>query len=227
MDDVPSLIDPLDKVLVVLVACLVIGVANQFYGLALKGYGLIRRGRYFDAFCDVALWFLALPGFGIVAATLITEVPDGLFRAGVALLGVGGAGLVLTQGRNETGLFAKAVTGLVSLYGIVGTYGCASFLSDTLSDARLLALGLTTGIVAMAFSFLPQRSGIDSGLWQSLTPLSPSTPTPNAHELGCDATSWTSARGANYVTAGIDKNQPQVLFPFTLPPSRSSRVAPR
>jgi len=44
--------------------------------------------------------------------------------------------------------------GLVSLYGIMGSYGITAFVGDTLSYCRLLALGLTTSIVAMAFNLL-------------------------------------------------------------------------
>ncbi|HLG29132.1 MAG TPA: hypothetical protein VI387_02880, partial [Candidatus Brocadiales bacterium] len=47
-----------------------------------------------------------------------------------------------------------AITGMVSLYGILGTYGCTSFIGDILSYSRLLALGLTTSIVAMSFNII-------------------------------------------------------------------------
>ncbi|MDP6438792.1 MAG: V-type ATP synthase subunit I, partial [Candidatus Brocadiia bacterium] len=56
-----------------------------------------------------------------------------------------------------------AATGLVSLYGIAGTYGCVSFVGDMLSYSRLLALGLTTGIVGMAFNVI-------GGLFRSAPP---------------------------------------------------------
>ena len=63
-------------------------------------------------------------------------------------------GLVLTQGRHETTLVAKAITGLVSLYGILGSYGCVTFIGDMLSYARLLALGLTTAIIGMSINIM-------------------------------------------------------------------------
>ncbi len=61
---------------------------------------------------------------------------------------------MLTQGRREKTFLAKAITGLVSLYGILGTYGATSFIGDTLSYSRLLALGLTTMIVGMSFNII-------------------------------------------------------------------------
>jgi V/A-type H+-transporting ATPase subunit I len=83
---------------------------------------------------------------------IMRDVPESFHSVGLVLAGIGGVGLVLTQGRKEKGIVAKGVTGLVSLYGVLGTYGVTAFIGDTLSYSRLLALGLTTSIVAMAFN---------------------------------------------------------------------------
>lgn len=55
-------------------------------------------------------------------------------------------GIVLLGYRNLKGIFGRIGLGLYSLYGISG------FLGDTLSYSRLVALGLTTGIVAMVIN---------------------------------------------------------------------------
>jgi len=149
-----ALIDPLDQAVIVLLACLGLGVANQLYGIALKGYGLLRRGDVWGALFDAGLWLVVIPGFLILVSTLFLSPPAWLFRLGLVLLAGGGVGLVLTQGRHEKGIVAKAVTGLVSLYGIMGSYGCVSFVADALSYSRLLALGLTTSIVGMSFNII-------------------------------------------------------------------------
>jgi V/A-type H+-transporting ATPase subunit I len=154
--DALAVVKPLDKAVALLMVCLGIGVANQLYGICLKGYGLIRRGKVAAAVFDAGLWLLALPGFLIVVSPLFLPTPGGLFRVGLAVFGAGAAGLVLTQGRHEKGFFARAVTGLVSLYGILGTYGCVSFIGDMLSYSRLLALGLTTSIVGMSFNIIAE-----------------------------------------------------------------------
>jgi V/A-type H+-transporting ATPase subunit I len=62
--------------------------------------------------------------------------------------------LVLTQGRKEKGLLGKGITGVVSLYGILGTYGATSFMSDALSYSRLLALGMATGILGLSINMM-------------------------------------------------------------------------
>ncbi|MFH1422311.1 MAG: V-type ATP synthase subunit I, partial [Planctomycetota bacterium] len=69
---------------------------------------------------------------------------------------VGALSLILTQGRHEKTFVGKAVTGVVSLYGILGTYGTTSFIGDVLSYSRLLALALTTGIIGMAFNIIAE-----------------------------------------------------------------------
>jgi len=147
-----AVLDPLEKAVGMLLACLGLGVASQFYGLILKGYGLLRRGDLWGAVFDVGLWLLAIPAFLGVASALFVELPGRVFRAALAVLILAGIGLVLTQGRQEKNVFARIVTGLVSLYGITGSYGCMSFVADVLSYSRLLALGLTTTVVGMSFN---------------------------------------------------------------------------
>jgi V/A-type H+-transporting ATPase subunit I len=147
-------INPLDKPVPMLLAALAIGVCNQLYGIVLKGYGMWRRGNVAGAIFDAGLWLLVLPGFLILGGKMFFPEPGWLFKLGVGLFGVGGLGLILTQGRSEKSFFGKAITGVVSLYGILGSYGCVAFLGDMLSYSRLLALGLTTSIVAMSFNMM-------------------------------------------------------------------------
>jgi V/A-type H+-transporting ATPase subunit I len=147
-------VDPLDKPVLMLLVALGLGVLNQLYGVALKGYGLLRRGQVLDAVFDAGLWLLMIPAFLITSSKLFFPVPAWLFHAGVALLAVAGLALVLTQGRHEKALSAKLITGLVSLYGILGSYGCVAFLGDMLSYSRLIALGLTTSIIGMSFNIM-------------------------------------------------------------------------
>jgi len=149
-----ALIDPLEKAVVMLIVCLCIGIINQLYGIVLKGYGLLRRGDVLGAVFDAGLWLLMIPCFLIVVSPLFFATPQALFRLALMVMLVVMVGLVLTQGRKEKGIVAKGITGLVSIYGILGSYGCVSFIGDMLSYSRLLALGLTTSIVGMSFNII-------------------------------------------------------------------------
>jgi V/A-type H+-transporting ATPase subunit I len=64
------------------------------------------------------------------------------------LAGVSALVLLLTQGRNNKSIAGKFFGGLYGLYGITG------YLGDTLSYSRLLALGLSSGLIGWAFNIL-------------------------------------------------------------------------
>lgn len=147
-------IDPMAKTILALVFALGIGMLNQFYGICLKMYGAIRNRDWMGAFSDGVCWLVTLPGFIIIASRLIVDVPQRLFSIGLVLFAAGALGLIATQGRDIKNPVGRIAGGLVSLYGIMGSYGISAFIGDTLSYCRLLALGLTTSIVAMSFNLI-------------------------------------------------------------------------
>ncbi|MBM2835708.1 MAG: V-type synthase subunit [Candidatus Brocadiaceae bacterium] len=148
------ILDPLSKPVIALLIAIGLGVLNQFYGITLRMYGEILRKNILNAICDGLLWLIILPGFLILISTIFLKVPGYLVSIGKYLAIIGAAGLVSTQGRNEKGIAGKIFTGIVSLYGIVGTYGCSGFIGDILSYTRILALSLTTTIIGMAFNIV-------------------------------------------------------------------------
>ncbi len=149
-----QVMDPLADPVTMLVAALSIGMLNQFYGIGLKMYGAARQGDWVTAICDGLLWLITLPGMVIAISTIFVDLPGPVFKLGVGMFAVGAIGLVLTQGRDAEGIVAKIGTGVVSLYGIVGSYGCTAFIGDTLSYCRLLALALTTSIVGLTVNMI-------------------------------------------------------------------------
>ncbi len=149
-----TVLDPMEQPVVLLLAALGIGVLNQFFAIGLKMYGLIKQGDKWSAVCDGLFWLIALPGFIVLVSGMFMTPPAPLYYVGLALFLGGALGLVLTQGRESKNPIARLMTGLVSLYGIVGSYGITAFIGDTMSYCRLLALGLTTSIVAMSFNMI-------------------------------------------------------------------------
>src|SRR3990167_5520310 len=148
------ILDPLSKPVIALLIVIGLGVLNQFYGITLRMYGEILRKNIMNAICDGLLWLIMLPGFLILTATIFLKIPDYVVSIGKYLAIIGAAGLISTQGRNEKGIAGKIFTGIVSLYGIVGTYGCSGFIGEILSYTRILALSLTTTIIGMAFNIV-------------------------------------------------------------------------
>ncbi|MDN3514547.1 MAG: hypothetical protein NG747_09115 [Candidatus Brocadia sp.] len=149
-----TLLDPLSKPVIALLFTIGLGVLNQFFGIVLRMYGELRKKNIMNAICDGLLWLITLPGFLILISAFFMETPSHIINAGKYMAIVGAVGLIATQGRSEKGIIGKIFTGIISLYGIVGTYGCSSFIGDTLSYTRVLALSLTTTIVGMAFNIV-------------------------------------------------------------------------
>jgi V/A-type H+-transporting ATPase subunit I len=147
-------LDPMDKTIAALLIALGIGVLNQFFGIILKMYGALRARHFMEAFSDGVCWIVTLVGVLLLSAKLFGDIPPKVFNTGLWLFAAGAIGLILTQGRSIKNPFGKIAGGFVSLYGIMGSYGITAFIGDTLSYCRLLALGLTTSIVAMTFNLM-------------------------------------------------------------------------
>ncbi|OPY75251.1 MAG: V-type ATP synthase subunit I [Syntrophorhabdus sp. PtaU1.Bin058] len=147
-------IDPMEKTVVALLAALGIGVLNQFLGIILRMYSAIRNRDIMGAFSDGVCWIATLTGLLMMVGKVFGDIPPKIFNTGLWLFIAGALGLILTQGRDIKSPFGRIMGGLVSLYGIMGSYGITAFIGDILSYCRLLALGLTTSIVAMAFNLM-------------------------------------------------------------------------
>lgn len=133
----PLVFNPLLDPMPMLTYALILGLFQIFFGMAIQFVRLLKQGKVFDALADVGLWFVLIVG-------LLLYIAPGM--AGVAknmsLLGV--VGLVLTQGRTQPTIIKKLLSGVLSLYNLTG------YFSDVLSYSRLLALGLATGVIAIA-----------------------------------------------------------------------------
>jgi hypothetical protein len=158
-------LDLMSKPMIGLCVAIGIGVITQFYGIALRTYREARKRDYVAAVCDGGLWLVYLPSLLLLGAGLGGLLPGIVTRIAIVTAVASAVGLVLTQGRHEEGVIGKAATGVVSLYGILGSYGTTSFLSDTLSYSRLLALGLSTAVVGMVANFLGNLLGSMLPVW--------------------------------------------------------------
>lgn len=136
----PLWIDPSTDPIKVLIVSASMGVIHIYLGLGIKAYLLIRDGKVKDAVCDVGFWYLTLTGCILM---FLKIQPVGKYMA-IA----GAVGLVATQGRSNKSIVGKLGGGLFGLYGITG------YLGDVLSYSRLLALGLSTGLIGSSFNLM-------------------------------------------------------------------------
>ena len=144
-------LDPQKDALLLMVVSIAFGLVHILVGMGCKFYICIKEKDWGGAFFDTGLWMMLLIGIAVLAAGVFVAPP--LVTVGAVISIACAVGLVLTQGRGKKSIVGKAVGGLASLYDITG------YISDLLSYSRLLALGLTTGVMAQVFNMLSTMMG--------------------------------------------------------------------
>ncbi len=145
------ILDTQKDALMIMIMSIAFGLVHILVGMGCKFFVCLKQKRYAEAFFDTGLWMLLLVGFAVLAAGM--AVSQTLVYAGGGIAIACAVGLVLTQGRGKKGIVGKFIGGLASLYDIT------SYVSDLLSYSRLLALGLTTGVMAQVFNMLATLFG--------------------------------------------------------------------
>lgn len=143
----PLWFDPLKDPLKMLIFSLALGVVQIFTALGVKAYDNVRKGHALDALFDQGFWLAFLSGLILMLLRAGGPAFAPLAAAGKYVALGGAIALVLTQGRHQKHPLAKLGSGLLSLYGVSG------YLSDVLSYSRLLALGLSSVVIAMVLNY--------------------------------------------------------------------------
>ncbi len=149
---IPKLIDPIPDALLLLVLGVGLGFVQILAGLGIRFYMQWRLGDRWGAVFDTGFWMTALIGLATLAGGMAVPAIPWLSTAGAVVAIASFAGLVLTAGRKKKGPM-KVLSGVASLYDITG------YVSDLMSYSRLMALGLTTGVMAMVFNLLGSMFG--------------------------------------------------------------------
>ncbi len=142
----PLWFNPLDDPMKMLIFSMALGLIHLFVGMGIQAYRSIAAGKIWDAVFDQGFWYLLLIGLLLLAAPAAAGI-------GKVLAIAGAVGLVLTQGRSQKNIIMKFLSGLLSLYDLTG------YLSDVLSYSRLLALGLASGVIAVAINTMGRLVG--------------------------------------------------------------------
>ena len=143
-------IDPQKDALMLMIISIAFGLVHILVGMGCKFYICLKEKDYGGAFFDTGLWMMLLIGIAVLGVGMATT--QIVFYIGIGIVIACAVGLVLTQGRKKKGI-GKAIGGIASLYDITG------YISDLLSYSRLLALGLTTGVMAQVFNMLSTMFG--------------------------------------------------------------------
>lgn len=154
----PGLFDPATDYNSLLILSIVFGLIHIFYGLAIQAYMYIRDGQILDAIFDVGLWFMTLIGAIIYLGGMVVALPPALVSFALVIMVVGMAGIVLTGGREASGIVGKIGGGIYELYGI------SSYVGDFVSYSRLMALGLSGGFIASSINMMANMV-VDKGIF--------------------------------------------------------------
>ncbi|PMP95865.1 MAG: hypothetical protein C0168_04445 [Candidatus Aminicenantes bacterium] len=134
------LLDPIKDPIPFLILSLVLGFIQVLLSTFLSLVKEYRSGNKVGAIAVKGGWLLLLPS---LVAYLALKKPIGI----LTLVGAAGVVFFTSSSRNP---LARFFSGLYALYGI------SSYFADTLSYSRILALGLSTGVIAMVVNSLVQ-----------------------------------------------------------------------
>ena len=147
----PLWFNPLDDPMKLLILSLILGVIHLFIGMGIQAYMEIKDGRWMDAICGEGVWYLTILGLGALLCGSVLEMPAlGLAGKGMSIVGAAGVLLAGARGKKGIGMLTGAFANL---------YNITSWLSDILSYARLLALGLATGVIAQVVNTMGSLFG--------------------------------------------------------------------
>lgn len=148
-----AVIDPLTDVMPLMGLSLLLGIIHIYMGMFMKAVMLIKDKKIFDAICDILFWYLLLTGVFLLVVPIVAGDIGIWSQIGKYLAIAGLIGVLLTGGRKEKNIIKKFTKGLSSLYGIT------SYFSDVLSYSRLMALCLSTGVIAQVVNLLGAMVG--------------------------------------------------------------------
>ena len=146
----PILFDPLSNPMPLLVASIALGVAHLFLALGIEGYKLLKQGKLVDFICNIIMWYATI--IGLILWLAGSSIGPAATTVGKYIAIIAIVGLALTGGRDRKG-FGKLIGGFSNVYDIT------SWLSDIMSYARIMALGLATGAIAQVVNTIGTLAG--------------------------------------------------------------------
>lgn len=141
---IPGLINPTTDYNTILKISIIIGLIHVFVGLGTKAYIQIRDGKALDAFYDVGLWYITLTTVILLLLGSYMGFTPLVMKIIKYIMIIAMIGIILTGGRDVKNIGGRIGLGVYSLYGISG------YMGDLISYARLMALGLSGGFIALS-----------------------------------------------------------------------------
>lgn len=138
-----GLFSPLENPILLLIIALGLGLVQLYFGVIISAWGNIKAGRWLDVIFGQVFWLFFLTSVLLVLGKDAIGLSKHATTLNYLLLSAI-AGLVLGNMRGKKGIIKKILAipgGLFTIYGSIG------FFSDVLSYSRLMALGLSGGVM--------------------------------------------------------------------------------
>ena len=158
-----SLIDSQIDVIPLIFVSLILGYIHIMAGLVIQMLNQVKLKNYFEMLTGGLAWFSTFFGGGLMILGAVVVNIAAIFWIGAVLLAAGlGMTVVVPAVQYGSRWYLGVGKGLYSLYG------ATSYLGDFVSYARLMALGIAGGSVALAFNtilgFLPLPARLTLGI---------------------------------------------------------------
>lgn len=141
------LFNPLDQPVFFLVITLILGLVQIYLGLILKLLDLYKGKSLSIALQSQIPPLLLLPGVALLIAQLLgLPLSNLLTNLAIYLSIAGSLGVILFSQAEERKILSRIGGGLYNLYSM------SSFLGDTISYGRIMALGLATFLIGSAIN---------------------------------------------------------------------------
>lgn len=140
----PALIDPINEPLKMMILSYIFGGVQVMTAMFLDALRRLKRGDWQGAVFGIFSWYVLFAGIGLI---FLVDSSAGMYVAAA------GALMVMYGGSLEKKGLAKISGGFMALYNITG------FFSDILSYSRLLALCLSTAVVANVVNTMGSLKG--------------------------------------------------------------------
>jgi len=146
------LLDPINDPVPMLIVSIGIGIVHIICALVMKFIYCIREKDILSGLNDAVSWILILLGISLYASTIAGIYSETMLPIinylSIGMILLGALIIVLLNGRNSKSIAGKLVG------AFTGLYGSTSYLSDILSYSRILALALSSGVIAYTFNLL-------------------------------------------------------------------------
>ena len=138
-----GIFSPLENPILLLLIALGLGVVQLYFGVIISAWGNIKAGRWAYVIWNQGFWLLFLTSVILVLGKDAFGLTNYAKPINYLLLFAIG-GVVFSATRDKKGIFKKLLAIPGGLYNIYGSIG---FFSDILSYSRLMALGLSGGVM--------------------------------------------------------------------------------